>query len=62
MSRKYQRTVLNVKLKSKILQRKAAMNIRSNSRLGKMLYKRRKLSITFGMLEVDKEASVVAGS
>jgi len=24
-----------------------------------MLYKRKKLSITFGMLEVDKEASVV---
>ena len=62
MNRQYQRTVLNVKLKSNILQRKAAMNIRSNSRLGKMLYKRRKLSITFGMLEVDKEASVVAGS
>jgi hypothetical protein len=51
-----------VKLKSKILQRKTAMNIRSNSRLGKLLYKRRKLSITFGMLEVDKEASVVVGS
>ena len=62
MNRQYQRTVLNVKLKSNILQRKAAMNIRSNSRLGKTLYKRRKLSITFGMLEVDKEASVVAGS
>jgi len=62
MSRQYQRTVLNVKLKSNILQRKAAMNIRSNSRLGKTLYKRRKLSITFGMLEVDKEVSVVAGS
>jgi hypothetical protein len=62
MSRQYQRTVLNVKLKSKILQRKTAMNIRSNSRLGKLLYKRRKLSITFGMLEVDKEALVVVGS
>jgi len=62
MNRQYQRTVLNVKLKSNILQRKAAMNIRSNSRLGKTLYKRRKLSITFGMLEVDKEVSVVAGS
>jgi len=27
-----------------------------------MLYKRRKWSITFGVLEVDKEASVVIGS
>jgi hypothetical protein len=54
--------VLNVKLKSKILQRKAAMNIHSNSRLGKMSYKTRKLIITFGILEVDKEASVVVGS